>query len=178
MAADKLTYPTKVDGDPWTHQEANSIKLTINEHADELDALQAAKLSILSSISGVAGDVTRIETALAGVAAGTTVAVQTGSDVTIHPGVLNVWEVAMASLTVAFAGGTAGHVAEYMMKFTVAGSSFTLTLPSGVRWVEDPDFTDGYTYEIDIQDGIALFLELEPAEGEPEGEIEGEEVAS
>ena len=41
MAASKITYPSKRDGDLFTDREANQIKSVVNEHADELDALQS-----------------------------------------------------------------------------------------------------------------------------------------
>ena len=86
---------------------------------------------------------------------------QTETDVTINPNVMNVWSTAVASLQVAFAAGTTGRVAHYMMQFT-AGDSFTLTLPSGIRWMNDdePEWVAGSTYQVSVENNLAIFAEF------------------
>lgn len=86
---------------------------------------------------------------------------QTETDVTINPNVMNVWSTAVASLQVAFAAGTAGRVAHYMMQFTV-GDGFTLALPSGIRWMNDdePEWVAGSTYQVSVENSLAIFAEF------------------
>ena len=63
----------------------------------------------------------------------------------ILPNELNKWG-KIKSLTInSFQGAQEGHVNEYMLEFTVSGDNFTLTLPEGVRWVEEPTWEDEYT---------------------------------
>lgn len=86
---------------------------------------------------------------------------QTETDVTINPNVMNIWSTAVASLQVAFAAGTTGRVAHYMMQFT-AGDSFTLALPSGIRWMNDdePEWVTGSTYQVSVENNLAIFAEF------------------
>ena len=60
------------------------------------------------------------------------------------------------SLNVSFLSGVSGVVNEYMFTFKVDGDEFTLTLPSGVKWVEEPSFEDGYIYEVSVVNGLAI----------------------
>lgn len=86
---------------------------------------------------------------------------QTGTDVTINPNVMNVWSTTVASLQVAFAAGTAGRVAHYMMQFT-ADDNFALVLPSGIRWMNDdePEWVAGSTYQVSVENNLAIFAEF------------------
>lgn len=86
---------------------------------------------------------------------------QTEADITINPNVMNIWSTAVASLQVAFAAGTAGRVAHYMMQFT-AGDNFTLALPSGIRWMNDdePEWVTGSTYQVSVENSLAIFAEF------------------
>lgn len=86
---------------------------------------------------------------------------QTETNVTINPNVMNIWSTAVASLQVAFAAGTTGRVAHYMMQFT-AGDSFTLALPSGIRWMNDdePEWVAGSTYQVSVENSLAIFAEF------------------
>ena len=75
----------------------------------------------------------------------------------ILPNELNKWG-KIKSLTInSFHGAQEGHVNEYMLEFTVSGDDFTLTLPEGVRWVEEPTWEDGYTYQVSIVNNLAVF---------------------
>ena len=75
----------------------------------------------------------------------------------ILPNVLNKWGT-IESLTIdSFQGAQEGRVDEYMLEFTVSGDNFTLTLPEGVRWVEEPTWEDEYTYQVSIVDNLAVF---------------------
>ena len=75
----------------------------------------------------------------------------------ILPNVLNKWG-KIKSLTInSFQGAQEEHVNEYMLEFTVSGDDFTLTLPEGVRWVEEPTWENGYTYQVSIVNNLAVF---------------------
>lgn len=75
----------------------------------------------------------------------------------ILPNVLNKWGT-IESLTInSFQGAQEGSVNEYMLEFTVSGDNFTLTLPDGVRWTEEPTWEDGYTYQVSIVNNLAVF---------------------
>lgn len=78
------------------------------------------------------------------------------TEATIRPNVLNVWG-AVAGLAIEFTGGGENLMSEYMLEFTVSGSSFHLYLPSDVRWSEDPEWEDGYTYQVSIVNGLAIY---------------------
>ena len=75
----------------------------------------------------------------------------------ILPNELNKWG-KIKSLTInSFQGAQEGYVNEYMLEFTVSGDNFTLTLPEGVRWVEEPTWEDEYTYQVSIVNNLAVF---------------------
>ena len=74
----------------------------------------------------------------------------------ILPNVLNVWG-SVSSLTVTLAPGNTGDMNEYMLEFTVSGSAFTLSLPSSVRWREEPEWENGLTYQVSIVDDLAVY---------------------
>jgi hypothetical protein len=62
------------------------------------------------------------------------------------------------SLTIhSFQGAQEVCVNEYMLEFTVSGDDFTLTLPEGVRWTEDPTWENGYTYQVSIVNNLAVY---------------------
>ena len=80
---------------------------------------------------------------------------QTGTEVAVKPNVLNVWG-SVSALDISFTGAESGKINEYMLQFTVQGDSFTLGLPAGVRWTEEPDFINGNTYQVSIVDNLAV----------------------
>lgn len=95
--------------------------------------------------------------------------------VAISPNVLNRWVTPVDEpLAVTFVDGTEGEVNEYMMEFTVGGSGFALSLPSNVRWTEEPVWETGNTYQVSILNGLAIYagweadLETETEEEEAE----------
>ena len=81
----------------------------------------------------------------------------TEAEVSILPNILNRWEGIDALIINSFQGAQDGCVNEYMLEFTVSGDNFTLTLPDGVRWVEEPTWEDGYTYQVSIINNLAVF---------------------
>ena len=87
---------------------------------------------------------------------------QTDTIVTIDPNVLNVWGT-VSSLDISFNRGSSGRAEEFMLEFTVGTDNFTLRLPSGVRWSTDPEWVNGNTYQVSVEDDLALFAEWEAA---------------
>ena len=75
----------------------------------------------------------------------------------ILPNVLNKWGNIKSLAINSFQGAQEGYVNEYMLEFTVSGDDFTLTLPEGVRWVEEPTWENGYTYQVSIVNNLAVF---------------------
>ena len=70
---------------------------------------------------------------------------------------LHVWGT-INSLTLSLVTDADNYVDGYWFKFT-AGSSFsTLTMPSGVNWVTEPEIEAGKTYEVMVVDGLASYV--------------------
>lgn len=88
--------------------------------------------------------------------------VQTDTTKAIDPNVLNVWG-AVSSLAISFNAGGDGRVNEYMLEFTVASDNFTLSLPASVRWSEEPEWVNGNTYQVSIENNLALYAGWEAA---------------
>lgn len=88
---------------------------------------------------------------------------QTELQVEIKPNELNVWEDAVEELAITFEQGNPSQANEYMLQFTVLGDNFTLSLPQGVRWLEEPDWTNGNTYQVSIMNNLAIGAEWESA---------------
>lgn len=142
--AQRITYGTKRAGLKWESAEANQVKTVVNSHATELETLNTNLTSVMRGLDIVN---------------------QVNNSVTIRANVLNRWTSPMSSISVTFALENVNKVSEYMLEFTCGSASFTLTLPSGVRWAgEEPDFTLGNTYEISIQHNLAIFAEWEAAQ--------------
>ena len=78
-------------------------------------------------------------------------------ETSIYPNILNRWGRLNALTIQSFQGAQDGYVNEYMLEFTVSGDSFVLTLPEGVRWLEEPTWEYGYTYQVSIIDNLAVF---------------------
>ena len=144
MAITKINYNNKRSGDLWTSNEANEVKNVVNNNADELAAANEA-IEALQRVA-FASVVSQTELSLA-----------------INPNVLNVWLSAISSLSVTFYAGKGGRPNEYMLEFTVSGDSFTLTLPNNVRWAIEPEWQDGYTYQVSILDNLAIYAGWEAA---------------
>jgi prophage DNA circulation protein len=151
MAVQKIDYANKVRGDLFTTSNANEVKNVVNNNADELTSLS-------NQVQQNNNAVTQLGNAVSGLREEAKIVViqQTETSVTIHPNKLNVWG-SVAALTIVFAAGTQGVANEYMLEFTASTDSFTLTLPSGVRWVEDPEWQAGYTYQVSILNGLAVY---------------------
>lgn len=87
---------------------------------------------------------------------------QTDTTVSIQPNVLNVWG-NVSSLAISLVSGAQGSVNEYMLEFTVASDNFTLSLPASVRWSEEPEWVNGNTYQVSIENNLALYAGWEAA---------------
>ena len=75
----------------------------------------------------------------------------------ILPNELNKWGT-VESLTIdSYKGAQEGRVNEYMLEFTVKGDNFTKKKKKGVRWVEEPTWENGYTYQVSIVNNLAVF---------------------
>ena len=153
MAADRITFPNKRYGDEFSPNECNSIKMVVNEHADELDAMTASVSTLNSTVNALDGMDTVVQQTGAGTAQ---------SPVEIMSNRLNVWG-AVSALYIDFSRITyMGKRNEYCLRFTVDGDNFVLSLPNGVRWMEEPDFENGWTYEVSIENNLALSAGWEP----------------
>lgn len=151
MAVQKIDYPNKVRGDLFTTSNANEVKQVVNNNADELSALSRQMQQSSQSVAQLSHDVTNLREE-----ANIVISNQTDLSVSIEPNKLYVWG-SIAELVIAFVAGTSGYANEYMLEFTASTDSFTLTLPSGVRWVEDPEWQAGYTYQVSILNGLAVY---------------------
>lgn len=138
-----ITYNYKQPRDPWTHREANEVKYVVNANADTLSDVQSSVSSLLPRTAALES--------------GMRVVQQTADAVTVTPNTFNIWGTPLSVLTVALGNGQQGFMAEYALQFTVASDSFTLTLPSSVRWNEEPEWENGYTYQVSILNGLAVY---------------------
>lgn len=96
---------------------------------------------------------------------------QTATSVNIDPNVLNLWG-SVNSLNILLATAQTGRMNEYMMQFTVGSADFALSLPSDVRWVEEPTWEQGSTYQVSIVNSLAIYAGWEEA---PANQTEEEE---
>jgi hypothetical protein len=90
------------------------------------------------------------------------VSAQTLTTVSIRPNVLNVWG-SVQSLTITFIAGDVNDENEYKLQFQVGGNNFQLNLPSGVTWVNEPEWTNGYIYQVSILNNLAIYAGWEAA---------------
>lgn len=156
MSARTITFPNKNDGDLFENTEVNMIKSVVNSHASDIDSLTAA-LSNVDTLS----------LALEGLARNELVVTEQELEVEgLVPGPLYLWPQPVTSLELDKASGLEGRQNEYKLQFTVSGSSFTLTgtLFQGVRWLEEPDWEDGFTYQVSILNGLAIHAGWEAAQ--------------
>lgn len=90
----------------------------------------------------------------------------TETSVIINPHCLNQWPNPVPSLSLTLLNGQAGLENEYQLEFTVDGDEFFLNLSQPVRWMEEPEFIAGYTYQVSILNGLAVCAGWEAAEEE------------
>jgi hypothetical protein len=92
-----------------------------------------------------------------------TVVHHTETTASITPRDLHAWG-GVQSLEVSLVNGTPGYENEYKLEFTVSGNNFTLSLPAGVRWIEEPEWQDGWTYQVSILNNLAIYAGWEAAQ--------------
>ena len=162
--------------------------LTVTESSNKTKKMAYDKVSLITDKNGVTKQVHDPDAAPAATTYSKTevderigeVAIlqieQTERTVTIKPNALNVWTSPVISLTIGFAESVADttRVAEYMLQFTVLGIDFALTLPNGVHWVEEPEWTNGMTYQVSIVNNLAIYAGWEALPA-TESETEEEE---
>ena len=149
MAAEKIEYGNKVRGDLFTTANANEVKAAVNHNADELTALAGSVSSMGQSVTSISQSVAELRESQKQLEV--TMAATTAS---VEPGTLYVWG-SVPGLNLTLSGSTAGLRNEYQLRFT-CGEGFTLTLSEAVRWVDEPEWTAGWTYEVSIEDGLAV----------------------
>lgn len=83
------------------------------------------------------------------------------STITIESGILYDLGTLSQALTVAFSGNPSGYANEYMLTF-VAGSNCAVSLPNGVRYLDNtpPTYVAGRVYEIDVMNNLAVVGEF------------------
>ena len=87
--------------------------------------------------------------------------------VVVEPGDLHVWDEPMAALNITL--GTADITlsgeeltCEHMIRFTTPpDSNAVVSIQPDVRWIEEPEWTMGTTYEISIVNGLGVYAEWE-----------------
>lgn len=164
MAIQKITTGAKQSGQIMSAQMYNDIIDCINANADVLSA-QGTQMSGLSSqtssnTEAIVSVVSRLPVRTVHTGSGTS-----SSPITIMPGVLNVWG-ETGQLYVSLGGtAAASDIMEYMLEFTVLGTSFSLNLDDTVKWVggDVPDWEPGYTYQVSIERGLAIAAGWPPA---------------
>lgn len=77
-------------------------------------------------------------------------------ELSIGPDVLHVWGSIESLEITSFTGATSGKANEYRLQFMVSGNSFSMTLPNDVIWDEEPEWEDGYTYQVSIENNLAI----------------------
>ena len=146
-----ITYPAKRSGEIFASYEVNEIKDVVNNHADRIGELATSAASQQAQVAALASG------------AGVVERDATQTAVSVSPNVLNRWTEGVTGLALTLSPGSEGHVSEYMLEFTVIGDAFALTLPSGIRWSDEPEWESGWTYQVSIENGLALYAGGEAA---------------
>ena len=74
---------------------------------------------------------------------------------TLTPNIFHVWGT-VASLTLTLATASTTTMDEFMFQFTSGTTATTLSLPSTVKWVAEPEIKAGMTYQVSIVNNIAV----------------------
>ena len=153
MSTQTITFPNKNAGDLFTHTDVNMIKSTVNEHASVID-------SLVDDLNDEKDDVDSLSLALQELEKNELVTTKQEQAVAgLTPGPLYLWPQPVTSLVLNKTPGPEGRQNEYKLQFTVSGNSFSLagSLFQDVRWAGgEPDFEDGYTYQVSIVNGLAV----------------------
>ena len=74
---------------------------------------------------------------------------------TLTPNIFHVWGT-VASLTLTLATASTTTMDEFIFQFTSGTTATTLSLPSTVKWVAEPEIEAGMTYQVSIVNNIAV----------------------
>lgn len=171
MAASRIQrWVRKVAGDRWTSADANEISDVLADHADLIDSHTANLGSMEARIDSRNAIVAQHTTQITALQGRLQRVEKTGETASVSPNVLNAWAQPVTALVLTLVPGAAGEQCEYRLEFTVGGGAFTLTLTdqatgaaADVRWTEEPEWEDGYTYQVSIEDGLAIAAGWEAA---------------
>lgn len=87
------------------------------------------------------------------------------TSVTISPNDLHVWEEPMAALDITLGTAPLGRASEHMIRFTVpSNQTANVSIQPDVKWMEEPEWNMGSTYEISIVNGLGIYAEWEEEE--------------
>lgn len=149
MAVQKIEYENKLRGGLFTNANANEVKQIVNHNADELTALAGTMVSLEGSIESLSKGMTDLKE---GQKQLKVAMVETTA--MVEPGRLYVWG-RVGELDLTLKGIADGLQAEYQLRFT-CGKDFELRLNEPVDWIEEPEWTEGWTYEVSIEDGLGV----------------------
>lgn len=157
LLSDNIVNGDNASAVGYTANRINNITTGLNSRIDSISATASASSAKVDEFEA------RVPTAAEkevwnSLANGMDIVLQVETSVSISPNVLNRWLSPISSLTIDFSAGTIGKVNEYILEFKPASSSFTITLPTGVLWPEDPEWELGLTYQISVVNGLALYI--------------------
>lgn len=78
---------------------------------------------------------------------------------TLTPNTFHVWD-EVASLDLSLGAETSGVANEYLFQFTSGDTATTLSLPSDIKWANEPTITENKIYQISVLKGLASVLEF------------------
>lgn len=80
---------------------------------------------------------------------------------TLTPNTFHVWD-EISALTLSFGDETAGVANEFVFQFTSGSTATSLTLPDGIKWVNDtvPTISENKIYQISVLNNLAAALEF------------------
>lgn len=86
-------------------------------------------------------------------------------NVSISPNNLHVWDEPMAELNITLATAPLGMACEHMIRFTTPSDQpANVSIQPDVKWIEEPEWSMGSTYEISIVNGLGVYAEWEEQE--------------
>ena len=74
---------------------------------------------------------------------------------TLTPNVFHIWGT-VTSLTLTLATASTTTMDEFMFQFTSGTTATTLSLPSTVKWIAEPEIEANMTYQVSIVNNIAV----------------------
>ena len=81
-------------------------------------------------------------------------------NVSIEPNNLHVWDEPMAELNITLATAPLGMASEHMIRFTAPSDQpANVSIQPDVKWIEEPEWSMGSTYEISIVNGLGVYAE-------------------